>query len=265
MVDLPGFGTGYPFSYRINGVFSSKTKEPKKKEQHTMQMGKLVSSLLIAVMALAPLTLTPVPAAAQTGNFGNDFVQVTNIIGLPETEMSEVTSTAVVTANGAGDVIPVDSIKAISASYSHTIALKKDGSLWAWGYNRLGQLGDGTTTRRDIPVRIGTETDWSAIAAGHSHTIALKMNGSLWAWGSNWLGQLGDGTGGNRDDFHNYNVPVQIGTETEWSAIATGYAHTIALKKDGSIWAWGSNWRGQLGDGTNGIYRNVPKLIIFPD
>ena len=131
---------------------------------------------------------------------------------------------------------------------SRTIALKSDGTLWAWGSNGYGQLGDGTTTTKTTPTQIGTATNWSAIAAGGDHTLALKSDGTLWAWGSNWWGQLGDGTTTNK------TTPTQIGTATNWTAISAGSNHTIALKSDGTLWAWGLNSgfnsSGQLGDGT---------------
>ncbi|HLG29265.1 MAG TPA: hypothetical protein VI387_03565, partial [Candidatus Brocadiales bacterium] len=85
------------------------------------------------------------------------------------------------------------------------IALKSDGTLWAWGYNYYGQLGDGTNTSKNAPVKIGTDNTWgSIVGVGAYHTIALKSDGTLWAWGDNYYGQLGDGTNTNR------NVPVQI-------------------------------------------------------
>ena len=85
-------------------------------------------------------------------------------------------------------------INKIATGAFHTIALKTDGTLWAWGYNFDGQLGDTTTVDKHTPTRIGTGTTWSAINAGRDHTIALKTDGTLWAWGWNGYGQLGDGT-----------------------------------------------------------------------
>ena len=82
----------------------------------------------------------------------------------------------------------------ISAGAYHTVALKTDGTLWAWGYNNYGGLGDGTTAHKSSPVQIGTATDWAQISAGDYHTVALKTDGTLWAWGYNNYGGLGDGT-----------------------------------------------------------------------
>jgi len=128
------------------------------------------------------------------------------------------------------------------------VALKSDGTLWAWGSNGFGQLGDGTTTNRSTPTQIGSETNWALISTdgpGGNTTMALKSDGTLWGWGRNNFGQLGDGTTTNR------STPTQEATgATNWALISTGGAHTVALKSDGTLWAWGSNGFGQLGDGT---------------
>ncbi|MFH1228372.1 MAG: fibronectin type III domain-containing protein, partial [Planctomycetota bacterium] len=144
---------------------------------------------------------------------------------------------------------------AIAAGSLHTVALKSDGTLWAWGYNQSGQLGDGTTEIRKIPTKIGTDTNWIAVAVGENHTIALKTDGSIWAWGYNFYGQLGDGT------TTNVTTGPKLISTTGWSAISAGGNHTIALKTDGSIWAWGYNNNGQLGDGTTTNVITGPKLI----
>ncbi len=142
----------------------------------------------------------------------------------------------------------------ISTGTLHTLAIKTDGTLWAWGYNGFGQLGDGTNTNNNASTQIGTATNWSQISTGGYHTIAIKTDGTLWAWGMNSSGQLGDGTTSDK------NVPTKIGTATNWSQISAGNNHTLAIKTDGTLWAWGVNLYGQLGDGTNTAI-NAPTQI----
>jgi alpha-tubulin suppressor-like RCC1 family protein len=131
--------------------------------------------------------------------------------------------------------------KSISAGQSHTVGIKTDGTLWAWGHNYFGQLGDGSTTTSYTPVQIGTDT-WASISAGNAHTVGIKTDGTLWAWGYNSNGQLGDGSGA-----YNKTTPVKIGT-AKWTSISAGDSHTVGIKTDGTLWAWGYNSNGQLGD-----------------
>lgn len=134
--------------------------------------------------------------------------------------------------------------KSIAAGQYHSVAIKYDGSLWTWGNNFYGQLGDGTTTNKNTPQQIGYVNNWESVAAGNRHTIAVKTDGTLWTWGDNSYGQLGSGT------YSNSSVPVQIGTDNNWQSVATGDFHTIAIKTNGTIWTCGWNGFGQLGDGT---------------
>jgi alpha-tubulin suppressor-like RCC1 family protein len=127
-----------------------------------------------------------------------------------------------------------------------TVALKRDGTLWSWGLNGDGQLGDGTTIGRSALARVGLDSDWVAVTAGESSALAIKQNGTLWGWGQNFAGLLG------MDPFQTSQqlTPIQIGTDRDWTAAAAGRDHSLALKADGSLWAWGGNGGGQLGDGT---------------
>jgi alpha-tubulin suppressor-like RCC1 family protein len=142
----------------------------------------------------------------------------------------------------------------IASGAMHTVAIKADGTLWAWGSNQYGQLGNGNTTQQNSPVQIGS--GYSAVAAGANHTLAIKTDGTLWAWGWNFFGQLGDGTIGDLTSVR--STPVQIGTG--FTSVAANYGHSVAVKTDGSLWAWGNNGTGQLGDGSK-IQRTTPVQI----
>jgi alpha-tubulin suppressor-like RCC1 family protein len=132
----------------------------------------------------------------------------------------------------------------LDLSAGSAVAIKSNGTLWAWGENSSGQLGDGTTTNRDAPVQIGTVSTWTAIAGGVDDTFGVRSDGTLWAWGNNGGGKLG--VGGTAA----HHAPTRIGTSTGWKSVSAGYDHALAIKTDGSLWAWGSNAHGQLGIGT---------------
>ena len=131
----------------------------------------------------------------------------------------------------------------ISTGNEFSAAIKSNGTLWMWGSNSFSQLGDGTTVYKTTPTQIGTAT-WSNVYCGHSYVIAIKSDGTLWSWGSNGSLQLGSGT----PLFQAYTTPHQISTTTGWSKIATGYRHVLALKTNGTLWYWGNNSNGQLGN-----------------
>jgi alpha-tubulin suppressor-like RCC1 family protein len=149
-----------------------------------------------------------------------------------------------VRVTGLNDVKPDP--RAIAAGLRHSLALRDDGTVWAWGDNSVGQLGDGTTTNRGAPVQVSNLDGIIAVAAGGSHSLALRNDGTVWAWGSDSDGQLGDGTPTGYS-----TLPIQVtGGMANIVAIAGGLAHSLAVKSDGTVWAWGLNTVGQLGDGT---------------
>lgn len=133
----------------------------------------------------------------------------------------------------------------ISAGKNHSIALESDGTVWSWGANASGQLGDGTTTLRKVPVQVSGLTGITSVSAGGSHTLALRSDGTVWAFGANAEGQLGDGTTTLRS-----LLPIQVPGLTGVASIAAGSQHSVAVKSDGTVMAWGGNAQGQLGDGT---------------
>ena len=133
----------------------------------------------------------------------------------------------------------------ITAGEYHSVGLKSDGNVWAWGNNDYGQLGDGTKTDSTIPVQVSGLGDVTAITAGGYHSTALTSDSTVLTWGWNAYGQLGDGSKTNSA------FPLQVSSLSGITAVAGGAYHSIALKSDGTIWTWGGNGYGQLGDGTN--------------
>jgi alpha-tubulin suppressor-like RCC1 family protein len=133
-----------------------------------------------------------------------------------------------------------------SAGGGHSVAVRANGSIWAWGYNSFGQLGDNTVTSRLSPVSVvGGFTDWVSASAGDLHSLGVRANGSLWAWGLNTAGRLGDNTVTSRLS------PVSVvGGFTDWISASAGLSHSLGVRANGSIWAWGSNANGRLGDNT---------------
>jgi uncharacterized repeat protein (TIGR01451 family) len=133
----------------------------------------------------------------------------------------------------------------VAGGGSHSLALKDNGTVWAWGTNWKGQLGDGTIEDRPTPVLVPGLFDVAAIAAGRLHSLALKRDGTVWAWG--WdFGQLGDGMSADRYQ----PTPAPVSGLAQVVAIAAADFSNLALKSDGTVWAWGRNDRGVLGDGT---------------
>ncbi|GAB3744628.1 hypothetical protein GCM10027594_23410 [Hymenobacter agri] len=125
---------------------------------------------------------------------------------------------------------------------NHSLSIHPDGTLWAWGGNGSGQLGDGTTTDRLTPVQIGTATTWRTVSAGTNFSLALSADGTLWAWGGNQYGQLGDGT------ITDQSSPMQVGTDRNWQSVSAGYQFSTAVRADGTLWTWGFNQFGRLGN-----------------
>lgn len=139
--------------------------------------------------------------------------------------------------------------RAIAAGGNHSVALLADGTVRSWGFNSSGQLGDGSTVSRNAPVAVSGLSDVVGIEAGYEFTLALLSNGTVKSWGNDASFQLGNGpTTGNQ------TTPVDVlGIDSGRTAraLAAGIFHGMALLDDGSVVAWGSNVRGQLGDGTN--------------
>ena len=143
----------------------------------------------------------------------------------------------------------------ISAGCYHSIGLKPDGTLWGWGMDLNGQLGNGNENDQYVPIQMGGASNWAKFLGGYSNTFAIKNDGTLWGTGYNTYGALGIGsTAGNTTVF------TQIGTANNWSEVAAGEIYAIGIRTDHTMWAWGFNQYYNLGDGTT-IQRNSPVQI----
>jgi alpha-tubulin suppressor-like RCC1 family protein len=220
--------------------------------------------LALAIGAESASAATVQQLAAAWG--GNDRGQLGNGISGSGTDSNRPV--------GVGGGLNARNIQALAGGTLHTLALKNDGTVWAWGWNNVGQLGNGSFTTTgcqciSTPVQVHDPSDPSgflqgvtAIAAGGDHGLALKSDGTVWAWGFNGSGQLGNANTGT-----NSHTPVQVHDPSDPSnflqnvaAIDAGASHSLALKNDGTVMSWGANNVGQLGNGTSspGASSNVP-------
>ena len=197
----------------------------------------------------------------------------------------------IVKRTGPVPVLGLTDVVEVAGGLAHSLALKSDGTVWAWGANNYGQLGDNTTTRRLTAIQVSGLNDVVGIAAGVYHSIAVKSDGTVWTWGQNTAGQLGDNTVVNKktpiqvpgltgvvavsggslhtlalktDGRSGAGVPIppassarnarfeQVPVQSlidNVSKIAMRYTHNLAIKTDGTVWAWGANSSGQLATG----------------
>jgi alpha-tubulin suppressor-like RCC1 family protein len=149
--------------------------------------------------------------------------------------------------------------KQVSAGGYHVLAIKTDGTLWGWGWNANGQLGDNTSQSRSTPTQISAGAGigingWKQVSAGFDHSAAIRTDGTLWVWGGNTFSQLGINLSiGYR------STPLQEFTASNnWKQVCAGNNTTTAIKTDGTLWVWGSNTGGQLGDNTTQT-RSTPR------
>jgi len=153
---------------------------------------------------------------------------------------------------------------AVSAGSQHTMGIRADGSLWAWGNRAHGRLGDGFTgtaaTAQGTPGRVGAGYDWVAVSAGSQHTLGIQADGSLWAWGNRAHGRLGDGFTGTAATAQ--GTPGRVGAAYDWVAVSAGGGHTMGIRADGSLWAWGSRADGRLGQGADTGVQATPLRVV---
>ena len=198
----------------------------------------------------------------QFGQLGNDTIPT----GTSTSGNISYSPTPVRVKGGTSGDEFLEGVSEVFASANYTVAIKNDGTLWAWGENNDGQLGNGNTSWYSTPVQEKSgATDWVSVSGGNRHTIALKMNGTIWAWGRNVEGQLGKGDGYSANNSENWE-PKKLGEASDLIGVAGGYNHSAAIRRSGIVWTWGSNGTGQLGDntvpttGTNN-YRSKPGVV----
>jgi alpha-tubulin suppressor-like RCC1 family protein len=142
----------------------------------------------------------------------------------------------------------------VSAGGSHTCATYGDGALACWGLNDAGQLGDGTTSKKNVPTAV-PGNNWAVVEAGAAHTCAIKTDGSLWCWGDNTSGQLGDGT------TVGHVQPTEVKSVAgAWAALSLSNGNSCGLLATGSLYCWGDNSKGQIGDNSVAV-RVRPYLV----
>ena len=140
----------------------------------------------------------------------------------------------------------------VAAGRGHSCGIRGTGTLWCWGRNADGELGDGSYSSSSVPVQVGTASDWTRVSAGAWVSCGIRGGGTLWCWGDNYYGQLGVGS------YTDSNVPVQEATgATDWTRVVAGPFHSCGIRRPGTLWCWGLNVHGQLGNGTD-TFSNVP-------
>ena len=144
----------------------------------------------------------------------------------------------------AGLSFTITAFGSVAAGDSHSLAIRPDGGLWAWGANGSGQLGNGSTVDSPVPMTVNGLPVLKTVAGGNAHSLAVSGDGRVFAWGVNWAGQLGDGS------YDDSLVPVEVPGLAGITAVSAGWEHSLALTQDGRVFAWGGNESGQLGNGT---------------
>ena len=158
--------------------------------------------------------------------------------------------------HGPGNVGYLNSIVAISAGEGHNLALRSDGTAWAWGWNGLGQLGNGTTNDAYTPVQVVGVSNIVAISGRGYHCLALKSDGTVWGWGWNSSGQVGNGTNNS-----SVLVPTQVLGLNHPAAISAAYTISLALMSNGTVRVWGTDRKGEMGQGTTGVWSYSPIAV----
>jgi alpha-tubulin suppressor-like RCC1 family protein len=209
--------------------------------QSRATVGRILAlGLLLAALLVALVSTAPADAAVSSGK----------ALAWGSNGEGQLGNNASGTNSSIPGLVPyLKGVKSVSAGCAHALALKTDGTVYAWGRNYNGQLGNGTTNRADVPTRVNI-SGVRAIAAGCTHSLALRNDGTVWAWGYNYFGQLGNGESGDGSDR---NLPVRVANlDAGVKGLAAGRNFSLALMLDGTVRSWGENSYGQLGLGFYG-------------
>ena len=188
----------------------------------------------------------------------NNFLGITNdgkLWAWGQNDLGQLGDGTTNTSNNLLQIGNASNWVSVSASTggNHSLGVTSDGKLWAWGWNEMGQLGNGTFIDKHSPIQVGTATNWVSVSAGTDYSLGLTSGGEIWSWGNNDYGQLGRSNGQQQ-------IPSQIGIGSNWTSIEAGCSFSYGITNDGKLWAWGQNAGGSLGDGTT-INRYSPIQI----
>ena len=215
------------------------------------------------ISAPSPISVASTLPGAQYSVNGGAFTNVAgtvnngDVVTVRQTASASFSATTVATVTIGGvsasffvitqrDPVAANNAQSIAAGDGNTLLVRNNGTLWAWGYNGNGQIGNGSTLSSSAPQTVSGLTNVIKVAAGQFHTLALKSDGTLWAFGWNGAGQIGDNTAGT-----SRLLPVQVvgAFVNGVAAMAAGAHHSVAVDGNGNVWTWGSNSDGQLGIG----------------
>lgn len=162
-------------------------------------------------------------------------------------------------------VAGLSNVKSIAAGQDYSVALAADGKVWTWGSNLFGQLGNGTVGRASAPAAVPGITNATSIAAGMSHVLVLKQDGTVWGWGNNSYGQLGGTTYAYYSPVAIKGLPVPVAGMSGVRSVSAGAYNSGIVHYNGSVWTWGNNSFGQLGDGTTAVSFAPKKVNAVSD
>jgi len=247
-VALKNDGTVWAWGYNANGRVGDGTTQ----DQHRpAQVGGLGGHGGVTAISSGGDVMVALMADHTLMAWGRNYWGEVGIGTFDTADVGQLTPIAVSQSTG------LSNVKAVATGWSHVVALAADGTVWTWGKNANGELGDGTLSHSNVPRQVSGLTGVIGVSAGDASTAVLKSDGTVWTWGSNDRGELGDG------QIYPYSVtPVQVVGLTNVVLVRARDFHNLAIKADGSLWTWGWNIKGAIGDGTVGDSKSTPVQVM---